>query len=61
MFIQVIEGRAIEADALHQALERWVRELSPGARGWLGTTAGVTDRSSRAGRSRPTLCTRRWS
>lgn len=43
MFIQVIEGRAIEVDDLHQALERWMRDLSPGAQGWLGTTAGVTD------------------
>ncbi|MFI6742576.1 hypothetical protein ACIBI9_57575 [Nonomuraea sp. NPDC050451] len=43
MFIQVIEGRAIDAGDLHEALERWVGELSPGAEGWLGTTAGVTD------------------
>ncbi|WP_431924112.1 hypothetical protein [Nonomuraea jabiensis] len=43
MFIQVIEGRAIDVDDLHEALERWMRELSPGAQGWLGTTAGVTD------------------
>ncbi|MEV4018376.1 hypothetical protein AB0J35_48565 [Nonomuraea angiospora] len=43
MFIQVIEGRAIDVDDLHEALERWMGELSPGAQGWLGTTAGVTD------------------
>jgi hypothetical protein len=43
MFIQVVQGRVIDADDLHEALERWERELSPHAVGWLGTTAGVTD------------------
>jgi hypothetical protein len=43
MFIQVIHGRVADADELHESLERWVRELGPGAEGWLGSTGGVTD------------------
>ncbi|MFI6291015.1 hypothetical protein ACIBEJ_05480 [Nonomuraea sp. NPDC050790] len=43
MFIQVIQGRVSDAAAMRAAAERWVRELAPGAPGWLGTTAGVTD------------------
>ncbi|MFI7132704.1 hypothetical protein ACIBQ1_43985 [Nonomuraea sp. NPDC050153] len=42
MFIQVIEGRAIDAGDVREALQWWARELSPRAEGWLGTTAGVT-------------------
>lgn len=42
MFIQVIHGRTDDPKALRAATERWVAELSPGATGWLGTTAGVT-------------------
>ncbi|MEU7893324.1 hypothetical protein AB0B45_10690 [Nonomuraea sp. NPDC049152] len=43
MFIQVIKGRIADAGQLRAALDRWVDELSAGAPGWLGTTAGVTD------------------
>jgi hypothetical protein len=43
MFIQVIQGRTSEAAALKEASDRWYRELAPGAHGWLGGTAGVTD------------------
>ncbi len=43
MFVQVIQGPAPDADELHAALDRWARDLAPGAGGWLGTTAGVTD------------------
>jgi hypothetical protein len=42
MFVQVIKGRATDPEKVHQALDRWARELAPGATGWLGTTAGVT-------------------
>ena len=41
MFVQVIEGRVADASQLRRQLDRWVAELSPGATGWLGTTAGV--------------------
>ncbi len=43
MFVQVIQGRVSDADQLHAALDRWARDLAPGATGWLGSTAGVTD------------------
>lgn len=43
MFVQAIQGRVSDAGAVRAALETWVRDLGPGATGWLGTTAGVTD------------------
>jgi hypothetical protein len=43
MFVQVIQGQATDAGELRAAFNRWVEELAPGASGWLGTTAGVTD------------------
>jgi len=43
MFVQVIQGQAANAAEVHAALDLWVRELAPGASGWLGSTAGVTD------------------
>lgn len=42
MFIQVIEGRTNDAEALHERMEVWNRDLRPGAVGFLGSTAGVT-------------------
>lgn len=42
MFIQVIEGRTEDPDALRRQLERWERELMPGAAGYLGSTGGCT-------------------
>jgi hypothetical protein len=43
MFVQVIQGRVADAEAMRRALDRWAAELAPGAVGWLGSTAGVTD------------------
>ena len=43
MFIQVISGRVVDSDELRRSMDRWVTELAPGAAGWLGSTAGVTD------------------
>jgi hypothetical protein len=43
MFVQVIRGQVSDADEVHEALERWRRDLAPGATGWLGSTAGVTE------------------
>ena len=43
MFVQVIQGRIADAEAMRRALDRWAAELAPGAVGWLGSTAGVTD------------------
>jgi hypothetical protein len=43
MFVQVIEGRVSDRDGLKRQLERWMSDVRPGASGFLGTTAGVTD------------------
>jgi hypothetical protein len=43
MFIQVVNGRVIDGDELRRAMDQWISELAPGATGWLGTTAGLTD------------------
>ncbi len=43
MFVQVVQGRTSDAQALRAALDRWVQELAPGATGWLGSTGGVTE------------------
>jgi hypothetical protein len=43
MFVQVIQGQVSDAGGARAALDRWVQELAPGASGWLGSTAGVTD------------------
>lgn len=43
MFLQVINGRTSDPAGVRTMMDRWVTELSAGAQGWLGTTAGVTD------------------
>jgi hypothetical protein len=43
VFVQVIQGRVSDPAKVRAALDRWVQELAPGATGWLGSTAGVTD------------------
>jgi hypothetical protein len=43
MFVQVIQGKVGDADAVRAHLERWVTQLAPQATGWLGSTGGVTD------------------
>jgi len=42
MFVQFIEGKIADADAWRRQAERWTAELQPGAAGYLGTTAGVS-------------------
>ncbi len=42
MFVQVIRGRVTDPQQVHAALDRWSGQLAAGARGWLGSTAGVT-------------------
>ena len=42
MFIQVIEGRAKDPEAVHRRLEAWQQDLMPGAIGYLGSTGGCT-------------------
>jgi hypothetical protein len=43
MFIQVFKGHVSDASAVRAHLDRWAAEVAPGAEGWLGSTAGVTD------------------
>jgi hypothetical protein len=43
MFIQVIQGRTEDANGLRGQMDRWDRELAPGAKGYLGTTGGVAE------------------
>jgi hypothetical protein len=42
VFVQVIQGRVGDAGQLRARMDQWVRDLSAGAIGWLGSTAGVT-------------------
>ena len=43
MFVQVIQGRVADAAAVRAQMDKWSKELAPGAIGWLGSTAGVTE------------------
>ena len=43
MFVQVITGKTSKPAQVRAAMDRWVDELAPGAQGWLGSTAGVTE------------------
>lgn len=43
MFAQVIQGRTSDAEGLRAAMDRWQRDLQPGAAGFLGSTQGVAD------------------
>jgi hypothetical protein len=43
MFAQVIQGRTSDTEAVRAAAEQWLKELAPGATGWLGSTVGITD------------------
>lgn len=43
MFLQVIQGTTSDAEGLKRQFERWQDEVKPGAKGYLGTTAGITD------------------
>ena len=42
MFIQIIQGTVTDPDALQRSVERWRKEIKPGAHGYLGSTGGVT-------------------
>ena len=41
MFVQVIEAKVADRERLRSQIDKWVKELAPGAQGWLGHTAGV--------------------
>ncbi|MGH2807972.1 MAG: hypothetical protein ACRDKT_11945 [Actinomycetota bacterium] len=42
MFVQVIQGKAKDAAGLRKQFDRWDQDIKPGARGFLGSTGGVT-------------------
>jgi hypothetical protein len=43
MFAQVIQGKVSDSGGMKAATDRWLRDLAPGADGWLGSTGGTTD------------------
>jgi hypothetical protein len=43
MFIQVIQGKVKDEEKLRECMDQWVKDLMPGARGFLGSTAGAAD------------------
>ena len=43
MFVQVIKGRVSDAAGLRRQMDRWQKELKPGAVGYLGSTMGVAE------------------
>ena len=43
MFIQVITGKVTDPEGFQQQSERWNADLRPGAKGFRGSTEGVTD------------------
>jgi hypothetical protein len=43
VFIQVMQGRALDPPGIRRELNRWQRQLATDAGGWLGLTAGVTE------------------
>jgi len=43
MFVQVIQGHISDPGAARARFDQWMTELAPGAIGWLGSTAGVTE------------------
>jgi hypothetical protein len=42
MFVQIMEGRARDAEGVKRLGDRWEAELRPGATGFLGSTGGIT-------------------
>ncbi len=43
MFIQIIQGQVRDVAGIRRQLDRWKDTLADDARGWLGSTVGVTD------------------
>lgn len=43
MFMRIVQAEVGNAEGIRAAMDRWTRDLGPGAEGWLGTTYGLTD------------------
>jgi hypothetical protein len=42
MFVQIIEGQTRDAEGIKRLSEQWQKDLAPGAKGYLGSTGGVS-------------------
>lgn len=42
MFIQVIQGKVKDAELLERRIASWRTDIKPGAKGYLGSTSGIT-------------------
>jgi len=43
VFAQIIRGKVTDPKAVRPVVDRWMKELGPTAKGWLGSTSGITD------------------
>ncbi|MBW3577646.1 MAG: hypothetical protein KY462_07910 [Actinobacteria bacterium] len=43
IFVQIVQAGVDDAQAVRRSYDRWVRDLAPGADGWLASTAGISD------------------
>jgi hypothetical protein len=46
MFVQIINGRVKDPEAIRRHDEQWRKHVMPGAKGFLGSTVGVADDNS---------------
>lgn len=42
MFVQMVQGKAKDVAAIEASMQRWIQDLKPRAKGWLGATTGIT-------------------
>ncbi|MCU1462449.1 MAG: hypothetical protein JWO37_2524 [Acidimicrobiales bacterium] len=42
MFVQIMQAKIGDADLLGRQLDAWRRDIKPGAKGYLGSTSGIT-------------------
>jgi len=43
MFVQIIRGKVSDPTTVRATVDDWMTELGPTAKGWLGSTSGVTE------------------
>jgi hypothetical protein len=43
VFAQIIRGRVSDPASVRPVVDRWMTELGPTAKGWLGSTGGITN------------------
>ncbi|MGB8383892.1 MAG: hypothetical protein WCG47_22035 [Dermatophilaceae bacterium] len=52
MFVQMFAGKVTDAGAVRAVLESWPTTAGRGAKGWLGSTGGITDEGQLIGLAR---------